>query len=115
MSTSGRAASITFFNCPFLCLISKGKDILTDYFFDKLLDKAKLISRKDECVYMVFTVQDDPGFATFKSFLGDKMITFEVNASMHFFSVKKQVYVDQKIPLIGYFIISKDNSCKDIY
>lgn len=79
-----------------------------------LLNKAKLISSKDACVMMVFTVQEDPGFDTFKSFLGEKMITFEVEAFIRFYSIKKQVYVDQEIPMIGYLIISKDSSCQDV-
>jgi len=78
-----------------------------------LLNKAELASSKDACVIMVFTTQEDPGFDTFKSFLGEKMITFEVDAFVRFFSIKKQMYIDQEIPIIGYLIVSKNNSCRN--
>ena len=78
-----------------------------------LLNKANLISSKDACVMMVFTIEEDPGFDTFKSFLGEKMITFEVKAFIRYYSIKKQVYVDQEIPMIGYLITSKASSCQE--
>jgi len=76
-----------------------------------LLNMAELFSSRDACVRMVFAVPDDPGYATFKSYLGEKMITFDVEATIRFFSIKKQTYIVQEIPMSGYLVIQKDPSC----
>ena len=75
---------------------------------ENLRNAAELFSKSDACVRMIFAVPEDPGYTTFSEFfekIENQMITYDVSATVQFFSIKKQEYVDQEIPMIGFLII----------
>lgn len=88
--------------------VAKGTD---PEVIDDLINRSELSSDTDACVKLRFTVPEDPGYITFKEFLGEKMITFEVDAHARFFSIRKRTYIDQDIAMIGYLAIKEDDGC----
>jgi hypothetical protein len=79
---------------------------------DGLINRSELPSDTDACVEFRFAVPEDPGYITFREFLGERMIMFEADAYVRFFSIKKQAYIDQDVAMVGYLVIKDDDKCQ---
>jgi hypothetical protein len=79
---------------------------------DSLLAEATLLTDNDRpCVKLIFAAPNDPGYRNFSQTLGDEMVTEEADAVVQFYSIKRQTYVEQRVPMYAYVILWKDGRC----